>query len=177
MGWKAVKEKFCIKHNVQVTDGLVCIGSGYVHNLLTINAQTGVVHENPTFRNFGREKYPELMDAKPDDIAALIAAPDTFERSITVYTYEGSEIIEKLCEEPGWPNATHDGLMMFENTFSTDLATTVRRAKRNAACAIEITRESIERTEKGLAQERVRLATFEAEQAKLDAAYPAIVAE
>lgn len=176
MGWKRLKEHFGIKHSIQVTNAGICIGSGYVSALVTIDPKSGTVHENPTFRNFLLEKYPALQEAKPEEIAKLIAAPDTFTSAIAVYTYEGGEIIEKSCEEPGWPNVTHDGRMMKEDTFSTDKAKAVAWAKRNATSAIKLTGDRIARAEIDLAVLRVRLAGFAADKEKLETDYPAIPA-
>jgi hypothetical protein len=174
MGWKALKEKFGIKHSVQVTSEGVCIGSAYVHNLVTIDPRTGKVQENPTFGDFLRKSYPALLEAAPEEILALVDAPDAFTSSITVYTYEDGDIIEKRCEEPGWPNVTHDGCMMYENTYSTDKDKVVAWAKRSAAMAIKFTQEDIERREKELADCHSQLTAATANRAKLEADYPAV---
>ncbi|QMI49713.1 hypothetical protein [Burkholderia sp. MBR-1] len=174
MGWKALKEKFGIRHHVHVTSDGICIGSGYVPNLVTIEPCTGKVQENRTFPNFLRENYPSLLDAAPEELVTLIGAGDLFAAAIPVYTYEGGDIIEKQCEEPGWPNVTHDGAMMYENTFSIDKVTVVAWAKRNANLATEHTRDQIAVVERELATLRERLASYEADQVKLEGAYPTI---
>ncbi|MBC8740448.1 hypothetical protein F6X40_27820 [Paraburkholderia sp. UCT31] len=174
MGWKVLKEMFGIKHYVQVTSDGICIGSSYVHNIVTINPRTGEVHENPTFRNFLRDNYPGLLEAKPDDIVKLIETPDTFTTSLAVYTYENGDIIEKQCEEPGWPNVTHDGCMMYRYSFSADKDKVVAWAKRSAARAIEHTSDYLAKAERELAEIRSQLAGYVADQAKLEATYPTI---
>jgi hypothetical protein len=177
MGWKLLKETFGIKHHVQVSSEGVHIGSGYVSDLATINPKTGAIRENQTFSRFLSANYPGLLNAKPETLVNILNTPDTFLQSITVYTYDGGEIIEKQCETPEWPNVTHDGCMMYENTFSTDKAEVVKWAKRNASLAVHYTGESIERAESELASLRTRLAGFEAEKSKLDTEYPTIVAD
>jgi hypothetical protein len=172
MGWKNIKEQFGIQHHVQVTEKGVCIGSGYVYDLVSIDRVTGKVYESNTFTGFLKEKYPALLVAAPEELVRLIAEPDTFSGSIPVYTYEGAEIIEKMCEVPGWPNVTHDGSMMYDNTFSTDKAVVVEWAKRNAACATEGTRRRIDDVEQELTRLKIQLAGFAEEEAKLAAAYP-----
>jgi hypothetical protein len=176
MGWKLLKESFGInKHYIQVTSEGICIGSGYVPSLVTINLTTGVLLENPTFAGFLRENYPKLLEASPDELLRLAHTPDTFASSVAVYTYENGQIIEKRCEQPGWPNTTHDGCLMYQNSFSTDKATVAAWAKRNAASAIEYARRRIAEAETELEQLRGELAGFEADQAKLEAAYPTAV--
>lgn len=175
MGWKNIKEKFGIQHHVQVTERGVCIGSGYVSDLVTINMATGSIEESRTFSGFLKENYPALLEASPQELVRLIAEPDTFTAAIPVYTYDESEIIEKRCEVLGWPNVTHDGCMMFANTFSTDKDEVVRWAKTNIACAVEGTHRRVAEVEQELARLRAQLAGYEDEQAKLQASYPAIL--
>lgn len=172
MGWKALKEAFNITHHVQVTSKGICIGSGYASAIVTIDPQTGEVHESETFSGFLRQYYPKLREVSPEEILKLIETPDTFSASITVYTYEGGDIIEKLCETTGWPNTTHDGCMMFENTYSTDKAQVVQWAKRNATAAIQHTREHIAREEAELAKIKSALTSYEGNLVKLETAYP-----
>lgn len=157
MGWKALKEAFEIKHILQVEDKGVCIGSGYVHDLLTINPNTGEVHENTTFYKFGWESYPKLMEAKPSDIVKLLEKPDTFTASIPVYTWEGSTIVERKCEELGYPNVTHDGHVMYENTYSADIEQVKKWAKEDAELAVKFSIEWVDRLEADLAEAHDRL--------------------
>lgn len=174
MGWKALKEKFEIKHIVQVRSEGVLIGSPYVSDLVTINPETGVARESDIARDFIRKHYPSMADANPKDIASIIAEPDTFSTSTPIYTYEDGEIVEKQCEVPEWPNVTHDGRLIYENTFSTDKNTVIAWAKQNAESGIKWQKEAIEEKEKELIERRDRLVSRMADLAKLNADYPAI---
>lgn len=174
MGWKALKEKFNIEHHVQQDGDRICIGSGYIPNIVSISCVTGEITENEAFTSFLREKYPALRDATPEELLSIIQTPDAFASSIPVYTYKDGEIIEELCETPGWPNTTHAGNMMFENTYSTDKEKVVAWAKRSAALETHYLNEDIIRREKDLADQRARLAAAEAYRAKLDEEYPNI---
>jgi hypothetical protein len=172
MGWKNIKERFGIEHHVQVTATGVCIGSGYISELVTIDSATGAVKANEAYGSFLKEHYPALLEAAPDELVRLIAEPDTFSAAIVVYTYDGAEIVEKTCDKPGWPNVTHDGCMMYENSFSTDKSVVVGWAKNSAAIAVEGMRRRIAEVELELIRLNERLAGYEADQAKLAAAYP-----
>ncbi|TDW65385.1 hypothetical protein EDF57_103569 [Novosphingobium sp. PhB55] len=139
MGWKSVKEYYRITHDVAVyPEKGICIGSPYIHDIIVISMATGAIvrrwggpHRDPISR------YLAEMDADPAKLAELVAQQDTFERSIPVYTYEGADIVECFCEELGWPNVTHDGRMMYENTFSADRDQVVKWALRNARASVE----------------------------------------
>lgn len=159
MGWKAIKEHYHIDHSVQVVPGKgICIGSPYVHDLLTIDAAGQVIVGKLGVRSGEKlDRYKQEMEADPAKLVELMAKPDTFERSIVVYTYEGGEIIECACEELGWPNVTHDGRMMYENTFSVDRAEVVGWAVRSARSSIEAWTENVARRQADLAEARGHL--------------------
>lgn len=174
MGWKSVKEHYRIGHFVQVTKEGICIGSPYIHNIIVIGID-GVVKKRYDMSRTNADlcRYQEEMDADPAKLIELVLAPDTFSpEAVTVYTYDGGNIVEKLCEEPGYPNVTHDGCMMYENTFSTEKAKVVQWAKRNTDCGIELFTNRITDLEKDLAKVRALLAQEEADRAKLEADYP-----
>lgn len=132
MGWKNLKEAFDIdRHHVVVEDGNIHIGSGFVHDLVVVDTKTGEVRQNKTFSDFLSKTYPALELASQSRLLDLIKTPDTFKASIPVYTFRDGEIIECQCEEPGYPNVTHDGQLMYENRFSIDIGQVVQWAKRD----------------------------------------------
>lgn len=172
MGWKKLKDHFGINHTVQVVGDKVAIGSAYVHDLVTIDVATGTVRANEAFSNFLELAYPHLLTAAPEEIAALIAEPDEFTAAIPVFTYRDADIIEKVCETPGWPNVTHDGELMYENTFSTDKAQVVAWAKKSSAIAIRGLARNIEKWAREIAEMQAEKARHEAVLAQLMSLYP-----
>jgi len=173
MGWKNVQEHYRIEHSVVVRAGKILIGSAYVPELLIVGldgaVSWGQLGEGD---NDDLNRYYAEMTADPKKLSELIEAPDTFEADITVYTYDGAEIIEKQCEAPEWPNCTHDGELMYENMFSADKAKVVAWAKRNAELGVKFARDSIETVEQEHAELIVHLANERADVAKLEADYP-----
>lgn len=149
MGWKAFKQHYGIEANVGIENGVVCIGSGYIDLLrVSMDGQIEFAYQMGT----DHQVYvvQEAIKADPATAARLLTAEDTFERSITVYTYEGAEILEKFCETTGYPNVTHDGLMMYENMFSTDRDLTIQRALANANANAEGLNRAIQNVEQQL---------------------------
>ena len=176
MGWKNLKEHYRIEHYVQVAKEGICIGSPYVHDLIVIGLGGGldgkIVKRDDGCSNEDLRRYMTEMEADPEKVRQLIETADTFEKSIPVYTYEGGEIIEKQCEKPGWPNVTHDGDMMYENTFTSDKKRAVKWAKGNAKGSKEWCERRIEELRQALA-ENVRLRDeSQSDLAKLEADYP-----
>lgn len=175
MGWKSVRDHYRIEHIVQVTDAGICIGSGYIHDIIVISVDRGeiVKRYDPGAgwsRNADLDRYQDEMDADPFKLAELVAAEDTFDRSIPVYTYEGGSIIEKRCEELGWPNVTHDGVIQYENTFSPDAGLVRTWAIDNAKAGIEWMTESVEEAERELQKRRDRLEQRKADLSQLEVA-------
>lgn len=175
MGWKAIRDHYRIGHIVQVTSEGICIGSGYIHDIIVVSLGRGeIVKRYDPGRGWSRnvelDRYQAEMDADPFKLAELVATEDVFERSIAVYTYEGGSIIEKQCEELGWPNITHDGCMQFENTYSPDPGLVRIWAIDNAKAGIKWMREAVEEAERHLAEKRARLAQREADLRQLELA-------
>lgn len=128
MGWKAVKEYYKIKHIVQVTGQGICIGSPYVHNLIVIGLDGSILKRHDFAFNEDLCRYQAEMDANPGTLKSLVQQEDEFGETISVYTYDNGEILEKRCEVPGHPNLTTDGLLMYNNTFSMDRSQVIQWA-------------------------------------------------
>lgn len=171
MGWKNVKEHYRIGHSVHITDEGLCIGSSYVHDLIVVSLE-GVVVKRWDGSNEDLRRYLREFDADQAKLRRLIESPDEFSTSIPVYTYEGAEIIEKQCEEPGWPNVTHDGCLMHDNAFSNNKDTVVKWAKQNATAGASMTKDTVSRLREQLTEVERDLAQCHADLATLNATYP-----
>ena len=171
MGWKNLEQHYKTGYIVQVTEKGICIGSGYIHDLVVLSLTGKVTH---VWEFFNREKNAWLarMESEPDVVRELIEAPDKFEKSIEVFTYEGGDIVKKFCEDMCWPNITHDGQVMYENTFSTDPELVRKWATRNAKAGIEYVTSTIEDQRERLALLEARLKTHEGNLAKLTSQPP-----
>jgi len=144
MGWNTFKKHFGITHIVQIRERDLLIGSSYISALVSINMDTGMIQKEEHYRDrFLRENYPNVSAAMPSEIKALLDTEDTFAESIPVYTYEGLKILKKYCEEVGYSNVTHDGVLMYDNTFSTNIDLAVEWAKHERASRFETLRERI----------------------------------
>lgn len=131
MGWKSVKDHYRIDHIVHVRNGHICVGSAYIPDLMVISGEGKLIK---SYESLGRgnddlRRYQQEMMDDPVLLTRLVKQQDAFGASITVWTYNNNSIIEKQCEEPGWPNVTHEGDLMYENLFSTDRTLVVGWAK------------------------------------------------
>lgn len=176
MGWKNVKHAYRIRHIVHVTEQGVCIGSPYISDIIVIGLDGSIL------KRYDRDgwatgqndlaRYQSELAADPARLQRLIAEPDHFEKSVPVFTYDGGRIIEKHCEEPGWPNVTHDGELMYDNRFSVDKAKVVEWAKTNADAGISMYARSIAQAREELSKLEQKEAECQADRAQLEADYP-----
>jgi len=171
MGYKLLKEHYRIGHSVCVTDKGICIGSPFIHDLIIVGLDGAIIKADDGRVNEDLKRYMAEMKADPAKLREVVQAPDTFEASIPVYTYDGGNILEKLCEKPGWPNTTHDGEMMYENTYSTDKRKVVKWAKENAKAGIELAARRVQEIEADLAKMEALVKESEADLEKLEADY------
>ena len=168
MGWKNIKEYYRIEHSVCVTSAGICIGSPYVTDLITISLPDTKISQRDNFRGSDDlTRYLSKMNEDPVKLNQLANSPDVFTKSIPVYTYAGAEIIEKFCEEPGWPNVTHDGCMMYDNEFSTYRDEVVRWAYQNAIACVNWRTQSVQDLREKLADAENDLEKFQADADKL----------
>lgn len=174
MGWKNVKDHYRIEHHVHVTELGICIGSPYVPDLIVISKDGQLVKRDDSWhRNADLARYMNEMDADPSLLQRLVQSPDTFTRSpIPVYTWVGGDILEMQCDEPGWPNVTHDGVMMYENLYSTDREMVIKWAKLDAKLSVKFAQEGITRAQEELSAMQAELSKALACKATLDAQFP-----
>jgi hypothetical protein len=171
VGWKNVKEHYRIGHMVQVTSQGICIGSGYVSDIIVIDPATGLLTKRYDRGNEELSRYQSELEADPETVRRLIETPDQFAKAVPVYTYSGADIIETLCEEPGWPNVTHDGSIMYENMFSTNRAEVIRWARQNAESGLRHLERAIAEAESTLSALKLQQTQDKAVLAKLEADY------
>ena len=172
MGYKLLKEHYRIGHAVCVTDKGICIGSPYIHDLIIVGLDGAIIKADDGRVNEDLKRYMAEMKADPAKLREVVQATDTFEASIPVYTYDGGNIIEEKCEKPGWPNVTHAGHMMYENTYSTYKRKVVNWAKENATLGIKWQSERVEEIKRDLAKMEALVKESEADLANLEADYP-----
>ncbi len=175
MGWKNIKEHFRIEHIVCVKQGEgLCIGSPYIYNIIVLALDGTVKKRNDrSGSNPDLDRYQREIDATPaSKIKELLDAPDTFAAALAVYTYDGGTIKECRCEAYGWPNITHDGQLMYENTFSAAREKIVQSAKRNAQAGIEIWTRNLQDSQKRVTECETELGQAKRELAQLNAENP-----
>ncbi|WP_285905105.1 hypothetical protein [Pseudodesulfovibrio pelocollis] len=171
MGWKNVKEHYRIKHIVQVRpEKGICIGSPYVSELIVVDLDGRITkryEKRPV--NADLHRYQQEMNGDPDKLRMLIQTPDSFSKSIPVYTFDGAQILEKYCEELGWPNITHDGELMYDNTFFENRADAIQKAVSENMSWSKALDLSIAEAEKRLEELRAERERQETDQATLEA--------
>lgn len=143
MGWKTLKKKFSIDGTISIEGDELHVGSGLITSLVVVNLKTGYVRESAVFAGSNGDRFKTLLTASKEDILSSLEAKDVFEKSIPIYRYENDVIIEELCENPSYPHNTHSGLLIYENTFSTDKEKIIERAKRELDAGISMASKTL----------------------------------
>jgi hypothetical protein len=129
MGYKTVKQHYDIKHIVAIYEKkdfggrCICIGSYLCHDLMAINILTAKVVKHYDERGYSANedlvRYDEALkiDEENGTLRKLIDVPDVFTASLPVFTVKNGFVVQEFCEKYGWPNTTHSGKIMHENTY------------------------------------------------------------
>jgi len=160
MGWKSLKAHYGIRHTLAFFEGEGwCIGSAYVHALIAIDPSTRTITPSSLVRD-GDELSALIQRFRADGDAfwAMWATPDVFDRAIPVFSTREGALVESLCEEPGWPNTTHDGRMMYDNRHFPTAAAAIADGLRDAASSIAHVEGRLVEWEADGARLRARLA-------------------
>lgn len=149
---KALKKEFNIKHIVHRREGKFCIGSPYVSELISINADGQIKHSSlitPNKDELGKILYA-IQNTPPEKLRALMAEPETFLETKTVYTEQGRGRIKSVqCEETGWPNVTVTGGLMYENTHFENRKEALSHSKGNSIAGIKCWSQALVKDAKG----------------------------
>lgn len=132
MGFKTIEQHYGIKHIVSVRNEgkhgkCICIGSPYIHDIIVIRISDAKVvkrYKDGKYNdgwsineNLKRYDMEICADQETGKLRELIDRKDTFERSLPVYTICKRVVEKDYCEEYGWPNCTHSGELMYNNTY------------------------------------------------------------
>ena len=135
MGWKNIKETFCMKMDVFFDAKEKDIQIYFYGNksllISTINFEV-------TAYPIVKSAYPlksllgKLLHAKQSgELKRLYDEPDKFAKSLSVYTVKENKIIKDFCEQYGYNKPTHSGERM-NNTFFTDRKYAVEYLRKTA---------------------------------------------
>jgi hypothetical protein len=162
MGWKNVKNHYDINnHTVHVVDNKICIGSSLCSQIIVIDGNGQFVKRLQSLNNEDLVRYQRQMNADMDMLHKLIQEEDQFDEAITVYTHSNGVVLEKKCEQLGHLNVTHDGCLMYDNRFSTDIDEVIEWAKKATERNIRNFKEYVADAEKKLRDLREILASDE----------------
>jgi predicted transcriptional regulator len=171
MGWKAVKTHYRIEHIVDTVPNCIRIGSGYIRDIIVIDLD-GIIVKRYSGGDPDLTRYMREMEENPQLLAQLVREKDVFACSIQVYTYDDDAVVEKECEVLGYPNVTHDGELMYENTYSPDRDKMAKRAKENARAGVQLAMRHLRNLREDTVRCEAEIAKWCAAVNKLDADHP-----
>lgn len=154
MGWKTFKQKCQIEHIVHISKEHLCIGSSYSPEIVQIDLNNGKYTQDSDM-DFLKRNYPLLYQMNSDEILELIRTPDVFNENIKVYLIVGgkfAKIIERECEAFGYPNCTHDGILMYDNTSFTERKDAIKYCIKDVGLALKHYQDYSKKVKKELSE-------------------------
>jgi hypothetical protein len=174
MGWKSLKNYFLSgpgSEGLPAVTGLeivfadkhgVYFGTGLGLKLIVVTNE-GAVHVGSLLGERSTAfRLAERMRSNPEKLLELLKAEDVFERSLPVFSYSGSSIVEDFCESYGALEVTHSGQIMDEERFFPTKAAAIQAGIANASADVEYFREKLNLAEKEALQARGNLRGAEA---------------
>lgn len=104
---------------IQETDGKICIGSAYIHNIITIYKDTLKIKADDIrgFEELNRiyEKCKELIEN--GEMRDIANGNDDITDMQPVFIFDSWEgVICSYTDNMEWPNTDHTGRLLYENT-------------------------------------------------------------
>ena len=88
------------------------------------------------------------------EFADIIHGNDEIDNPISVFCAENGKIIEEYTDEFGWPNTTHTGKVMYENTHFRMKREAIERGISESEAAIQNLNEAILGLEKEIKRKK-----------------------
>lgn len=140
MGWKTFKDYFKIGHQVTISGDYLSIDSPLKTGCARIELKSGKIVDCKINgdKTFLKSYYPLVLNASQETIINLLSKEDTFSNSTKVYTIKDDKIVEQYAEEYGWPNTTHCGEQMYENTHFLTRREALEKAISNLKAGVSL---------------------------------------
>jgi len=172
------------KYNVHNQRKKICVGSPLCSDLIHVYKDTFVlVYALDTWKE-GRdslvrkgEKNNELLfiwDTLADlirsgEIRDIIQGNDTIENPIPVFTVERGNLVEEVTDTFGYPNITHAGNMMYDNTHFKTKEEAIRYGISEETYGLKWAREKVEELDNKKLEAEARCITHEKKISELEA--------
>ena len=137
------------------------VGSPYVHDIFCLykddlritkgrydNSSIGTNDELDRILT----KLESLVES--GEIQDILDGDDEIEDGITVYSVKRGDLVVSTTDEFGWPNVTHDGVLMYENTHFLTAREAIERGMANAVAGVSLCADGLAMAINGV-QERI----------------------
>jgi hypothetical protein len=156
MGWKSFKSFYGIEHIVHIRGDFLLVGSIYIPDAITFSVKTGDIHRGSSISDSLFKKYDRLKNSSSPERLSLIGSRDIFSESnpIFYYSHRQNKIIEDFTEKYEWPNVTHKGSLIYENTHFKTKKEALAYAIRERELSLEYIEKIITDAEKDILDQR-----------------------
>ena len=128
------------------------IGNGYIHDIIHLDKRTKKIEnktwsDNEVLSNI-YSKLNDLIDTP--EFEYIIFGNDDIGGMFPVYFAEKGNIVEEFTDEFGYPNVTHTGRLMYENTHFRTVDQAIDQGISETEVAIQVCEQNIRDKQKEL---------------------------
>jgi hypothetical protein len=153
MGIKLIKEQFRIHHIAHIDAGLFHIGSPFISTILSFNIDGELVYGAENLANKDLVRYNNEISENKALFKQLWEQADPQKGDIGVFwVSDDCSISEDTCDEFGWPNTTHSGALMYENTHFKTKREAAERGIRDVEAGIRSFKSNINEARQTIAR-------------------------
>lgn len=117
---RELQKRLGTTRTIHARDNLICVASAYVHDLVSLNVETG----NLSYKFGGIPKdeelnqiYQGLQFLNAEERSYFWEGVDTIEEPITLYYADNDGVIKTaITDSLDFPSITDDGVLIYENT-------------------------------------------------------------
>ena len=119
----------------------VAIGSGLVHNVISVDKKTFrlksnfTVYDDPELQDIWNKLSDLIISGQMQEI---IEGRDVIENPLPVFTVVYGELVESVTDKYGWPNTDDNGVLMFNNTHFPTKDQAIRYGIHELQCGIQL---------------------------------------
>lgn len=144
---------------IQEIDDNVCIGSGYIHDIIKINKFTfKMTGDTRGYEELNRiyKECEKLIEN--GTMKSIVDCNEDITDMQKIYIWSSSDgLIETYTDDPRWPNTDYTGRLLYENTTFTDKHKAIDYAIKELYSSIEIWNERLQESVEDVQRIQTRL--------------------
>lgn len=158
MGIKTIKARYGLGDMLvhKVPTG-IAFGTEMAPQVVVVSKEGKILEASKgSIRRF-YEQLENSIQNDPEGFVGALEQEEDISHPLPVFTYVDGKVLEKSCEEHGWPNLTTDGELMYENTHFANRQDCLEQAEATLRARVESGIDRVKELSNALSDEETRL--------------------